>query len=168
MARFGYGCIVSDGDTLLVAESTALPSIDCRSRENSDVTTVARIIFVLFAALLILGGIAGFVEKRSVPSLAAGIVCGGLGLYAVIIIGQKPQLAFILALVGAILAIGGMMPRLKDKTTGEIKMWPAGAVVAAGIVTALVAGAGLATKAGATAPSTSSTVETTGSTKSGV
>ena len=120
----------------------------------------------MFAALLILGGIAGFVEKKSVMSLGGGVLCGGLALYGVVIMGQKPQLGFIFALIGAVLAIGSMAPRLKDKATGEIKMWPSGAVVAAGVVAAIVAAAGLATKAGAATPASSSVTELSQSAKS--
>jgi uncharacterized membrane protein (UPF0136 family) len=116
------------------------------------VLNIARIVFFVFAALLIVGGIAGFVEKRSVPSLLAGVVCGGLGLYAGMIVLTRPSLALALALAGSILALGGMMPRLKNKETGQINAWPAGAVVAMSAVTALVAVAGLATNRGTTTP----------------
>jgi uncharacterized membrane protein (UPF0136 family) len=113
------------------------------------VLTVARVVFVLFAALLILGGIAGFVEKRSVMSLASGILCGGMATYAVVVMSTRPTFALVLGLAAAILAGGGMAPRLKDKATGEIKMWPAGAVVAMSLVTVAVAAAGLAVTRGA-------------------
>lgn len=114
--------------------------------------TVAQIVFYLFAALLILGGIAGYVEAKSVISLIAGLVCGGLGLWAAILLHSKPQLALVIGLVGAILAAGGMAPRVKDKVTGAIHVWPAAIVLGTSVVTAVVAVAALATSRGATPP----------------
>jgi len=128
------------------------------------VLTLARIVFFAFAALLILGGIAGFVEKRSIPSLASGIVCGGLGLYAAFVLPTQPKLALILGLVASVLAGGGMMPRLKDKETGAIKVWPAGTVVAVSALTAVVAAAGLLTGAAAAATTPAGSNATTGAT----
>lgn len=114
--------------------------------------TVARIVFFCFAALLILGGIAGFVEKKSIPSLASGILCGGMGLYAALTITNKPTTALVVALIGAILAGGGMAPRLKNKETGEVKVWPGLVVVAASALTALVAAGALVTTRGTGTP----------------
>ena len=115
----------------------------------------ARIVFFLFSALLIVGGIAGFVEKRSIPSLLSGLVCGGAGLYAALILPARPSLALGIGLTAALLAGGGILPRLRNKETGEIKMWPAGTVVAVSVLTAIVAGVGLATSRSATPPGAS-------------
>jgi uncharacterized membrane protein (UPF0136 family) len=113
------------------------------------VLNIARIVLFVFAAVLIVGGIAGYVKTQSVPSLAAGIVCGGLGLAAGILLPTKPQLALILGIVGAVLAAGGMIPRLKK---AENKLWPSGTVVAASVVTLVVSIAALATSKGSVPP----------------
>jgi uncharacterized membrane protein (UPF0136 family) len=112
-------------------------------RGEPTVTNAIRVIFFLFAALLILGGIAGYAEKKSVISLIAGVVCGGLGLYAALNLATRPTLALVIGLVAAILSLGGMAPRLKSKTTGQIVIWPAAIVVAMSAIAALTAGAGL-------------------------
>ena len=111
----------------------------------------ARIVLFLFSALLILGGIDGFVKAHSAMSLMAGILCGGLGLYGAIVLPAQPKLGLILGIVGAVIAIGGMAPRLKNKKTGELVVWPAMTVVAFSALTAVVAAAALAT--GAATPS---------------
>lgn len=109
--------------------------------------TVARIVFFLFAALLILGGIDGFIAAHSAMSLMSGVLCGGMGLYAALTLTKAPKRALIVGLLGAILAGGGMAPRLHDKKTGELKIWPAVTVVAASALTAFVAAGGLASVA---------------------
>ena len=105
--------------------------------------TAARIVFFVFAALLICGGIAGFVQAHSVMSLLAGILCGSMGLYAAMVLPARPRFGLALGLAGALLAAGGMVPRLRNKKTGEFVVWPAGTVTAFSAVAALVAAAGL-------------------------
>jgi Transmembrane proteins 14C. len=107
---------------------------------------VARIVFFLFAALLLTGGIAGFMEKQSVPSLAAGVVCGGLSLAGALMLPTRPTLALSLGIAAAVLAAGGMIPRM---IKAENKVWPSGTVVVASVVTLIVGGAALAAARGA-------------------
>ena len=63
---------------------------------------VARIVFFAFAALLIVGGIMGYVEKKSVMSLGAGIVCGGMSVAAGVLIMTNPKLALGLGIAAAV------------------------------------------------------------------
>lgn len=108
---------------------------------------VARIVFFLFAVLMIAGGIAGYAHvneegKRSLISLIAGVVCGGLALAGAFTLNSNPRIALILGLVGALLGLGGMLPRVMKSP----KLWPGITVVVASAITAVVAGAALAAK----------------------
>jgi uncharacterized membrane protein (UPF0136 family) len=109
------------------------------------VLKVAQIVFFAFAALLILGGIAGYLEKKSAMSLVAGVLCGGLALAGALQLASNPKLGLGLAIAGSILAAGGMGNRLKDKETGAFKVWPAGTVFIASLATLAVAVAAFAT-----------------------
>ncbi len=96
---------------------------------------ILRIVLGAYTLLMIGGGAAGFAKTKSVPSLAAGLVCGGLAAAGAAIIGNKPVPGVVLGLVGALLAIGGMLPRfLKSQA-----VWPAGVVTAASILVFLLA-----------------------------
>lgn len=112
--------------------------------------TVARIVFFVFAVILICGGIAGYLQARSIISLAAGVFCGGLALYAALILSTRQSLGLVLGLAAALLAVGGMGPRMKNKKTGEFVVWPSGVVVAVSALTAVVAAAGLVAQRGGT------------------
>jgi uncharacterized membrane protein (UPF0136 family) len=110
------------------------------------VLQVARIILFLFAVLMIAGGFAGYEEKKSIISLIAGVVCGGLALAGGILLTTNPKIALALGLAGAILGLGGMLPRvLKSEKPIEQRIWPGITVVVASALTAIVSGATLAT-----------------------
>lgn len=108
---------------------------------------VARIVLFSFAVLMIAGGYAGYEEKKSLISLIAGVVCGGLALAGGIMIGTNPKVGLILGLAGAILGLGGMLPRvLKSEKPMSERLWPGITIVVASAVTAVVAGVALAAK----------------------
>lgn len=92
---------------------------------------VARIVCFVFAALLIVGGILGYVEKRSVISLVAGLVCGALSLAAGVQMLAQPRLALVLAIAAAVLTGGGMAPRYAKSRA----LFPAGITLAASLLT---------------------------------
>lgn len=112
---------------------------------------IARLVFFAFAALMVVGGVSGYVEKQSIPSLAAGIVCGGLSLAAGILLATRPQLALFLGIAASLLAIGGMAGRIRK---AENKVWPSGTVIAAGVLTLLVSVASLASSKNTNLPPT--------------
>ena len=86
-----------------------------------------------YAALMIVGGVEGGM-KGSAISAIAGIVCGLLAGVGAFMMANNSKTGLIIALVGAILALGGMLPRfLKSQA-----MWPAGIVsIASGIALVL-------------------------------
>jgi len=87
-----------------------------------------------YAALMIIGGVEGGV-KGSVISAVAGIVCGLLAGVGAYLMAGNAKTGLIVALVGAILALGGMLPRFLKSHA----VWPAGVVsVASGIALILV------------------------------
>jgi uncharacterized membrane protein (UPF0136 family) len=112
------------------------------------VLNVARLVFFAYAVLLIVGGIAGFVEAKSVISLIAGVVCGMLALAGGIYITQNPTVGLVLGIVASILSAGGMAPRYAKSK----KVWPAGIVLAASVLTLVVGVAGIAAPKGTNTP----------------
>ena len=108
----------------------------------------ARIVFFAYSVLLIVGGIAGFVEAKSVISLVAGVVCGLLALAGGIYITTNPTVGLVLGIVAALLSTGGMAPRYAKSK----KLWPAGIVLAASVLTLVVGAAGFTAPRGTSAP----------------
>jgi len=96
---------------------------------------VARLVFFAFSALLVVGGVLGYVEAKSVISLVAGLVCGALSLAAALLLPGKPVLGLALGIAAALLAGGGMAPRFFQSP----KLWPGGVTLAFSVVTLIVA-----------------------------
>jgi uncharacterized membrane protein (UPF0136 family) len=90
---------------------------------------------LLFAALLIVGGVLGYAQKNSLPSLLGGGVGGILALAAALLVGSRPTVGAILGLATALL-IG---VRFAVTFAKEPKVWPAGATLAASLVALVVA-----------------------------
>ena len=74
---------------------------------------VARVVYLLFAGWLIVGGILGFArsESRSLISLIAGGVTGALALSAAALIARNPTGGLALGLATALLVLGSFLPR---------------------------------------------------------
>ena len=103
---------------------------------------VAKIVLFAFAVLMIAGGIAGYAEKGSVISLLAGVVCGALAATGGVLMAGNPKLGLALGLAGAILGLGGMLPRvMKSEKPISDRLWPGITVVVASALTALVSAA---------------------------
>ncbi|MES2465388.1 MAG: TMEM14 family protein [Armatimonadota bacterium] len=111
---------------------------------------VARLVFFAYAVLMIVGGIAGYVEAKSIISLIAGVVCGLLALAGGIYITTNPTVGLVLGIVAAVLAGGGMGPRYMKST--EKKLWPSGIVLLASALTLVVGVAAIAAPKGTGTP----------------
>eukprot|EP00747_Dinoflagellata_sp_TGD_P166698 gnl/TRDRNA2_/TRDRNA2_189898_c0_seq1.p1 gnl/TRDRNA2_/TRDRNA2_189898_c0~~gnl/TRDRNA2_/TRDRNA2_189898_c0_seq1.p1 ORF type:complete len:138 (-),score=28.03 gnl/TRDRNA2_/TRDRNA2_189898_c0_seq1:69-428(-) len=80
--------------------------------------------------LLASGGAYGYFKSGSIPSLAAGMGCGGLMVFSGVLVDRDPQSAFLLGSGTSGLLTVGMLPRfLKTK-----KMMPTGMVALLGTV----------------------------------
>lgn len=95
---------------------------------------ITRYYLFAYAALMIVGGVEGGM-KGSVISAVAGIVCGLLAGVGAFLMAGNAKTGLIVALVGTLLALGGMLPRFLKSHS----VWPAGAVsIASGIALLLV------------------------------
>ncbi len=103
--------------------------------------STTRWVYFAYAALLIVGGIAGYVEKKSVISLVAGVVCGGLTLAAAGLLATRPRPALVMGIVAALLVGGSMGARFAKNP----KLFPGGVTLAASVVSLLVSVAALVT-----------------------
>ncbi len=84
----------------------------------------------------------GYVEKRSLISLVAGLLCGTMSLVAGVILLSKPTVALGLAIVASLLVGGSMAPRVIKKPT----VFPGIVTVAASLITLGVSIAALVTQ----------------------
>lgn len=92
------------------------------------------VVVLLDALLLIVFGVLGYIEKQSIPSLAAGVAFGGLLLGALAFTKTNPRVGRISSAVIALLPLGRFLPSFLK----EQKIYPAGIVVFAGIITVAV------------------------------
>ncbi|HWB60005.1 MAG TPA: TMEM14 family protein [Chthoniobacteraceae bacterium] len=80
----------------------------------------ARIYLAIFGILTIVGGVMGYVKKKSVPSIVAGAVCGVLLIWAAILLHAQPLQQIrteplILALVVSVVLAGRFIPNYIEK-----------------------------------------------------
>jgi len=74
-----------------------------------------RIYYLVFGGLTIVGGVIGYVSKRSVISLVAGVICGALLLYAASLLHTPRPEPLILALVVSVVLAGRFIPNYIEK-----------------------------------------------------
>jgi uncharacterized membrane protein (UPF0136 family) len=90
---------------------------------------LTRFYLFAYAALMVVGGIAGG-SKGSVMSIMAGVLCGLLAGIGAFLMTNNAKLGLGLALGGAVLALGGMLPRFLKSHA----IWPAGVVTIASAI----------------------------------
>ena len=98
----------------------------------------AKIYFIVFGALTILGGIVGYVKAGSVASIIAGSIAGVLLLVAAFLLPEHRMAGLAVALIISLLLAAQFMPKLLR--TGRIM--PAGIMSllsVIGIIVAIVA-----------------------------
>ena len=98
----------------------------------------AKIYFIVFGALTILGGIVGYVKAGSVASIIAGSITGVLLLVAALLLPEHRMAGLAIALIISLLLAAQFMPKLLR--TGRIM--PAGIMSllsVIGIIVAIVA-----------------------------
>jgi uncharacterized membrane protein (UPF0136 family) len=103
---------------------------------------LAILVTAAYAALGLLGGILGYVNKGSTASLLAGGCAALLLAFGAWVAWQGRSWGMILALVVCLALIGRFLPTyLKDTQN----VWPALVMVAGGVLTAVLLAVGLAT-----------------------
>ena len=98
----------------------------------------AKIYFIVFGLLTIVGGVIGYATKGSVPSIIAGSISGILLLLAAFLMPGNPAVGLVLALVVSVALAGRFVPAFIK--TGSVM--PAGlmsVLSVIGIIMAIVA-----------------------------
>ena len=96
---------------------------------------LAKKVLLVFALLVVIGGIYGMLSKGSVESLVAGVVSGALLLYSRWLWGEKNLPGLIVGLVVSIALLGRFASvAIKD----DLDMWPDGTVILFSVVTIVV------------------------------
>lgn len=89
-----------------------------------------QIILYVYAVLLAVGGVMGYVKKGSKPSLIAGLVSAVLAVAAAVVVGTSPQAGLLGGAVLAMLLLGFFGPRfLKGR-----KFMPAGLMTIVSVI----------------------------------
>jgi uncharacterized membrane protein (UPF0136 family) len=94
--------------------------------------------YSIFAVLAIVGGIIGYMNKRSTASLLAGSISGSLLIAAALFVITKPTGALILGLVVSVMLAGRFLPNFMEKKA----LFPSGLMSllsVAGIIVTLLA-----------------------------
>ncbi len=91
-----------------------------------------------YAILNIVFGLAGFINKHSLPSLIAGVAAGVLVIGFVTLAKTNPKVGYIAAGVIALLLVGRFMGPMITKQ----QIYPAGILVAASVLALIASGVG--------------------------
>ncbi|MDQ6766005.1 MAG: TMEM14 family protein [Verrucomicrobiota bacterium] len=97
----------------------------------------AKIYFLVFGLLTIVGGIIGYVSKGSVPSIIAGSVSGALLIAAAFLLPQYFVVGLVIATLVSVLLAGRFVPAF-IKTGGIMPAGMMSVLSVIGIVLALV------------------------------
>jgi len=96
---------------------------------------LAKKVLLVFALLVVIGGIYGMISKESVVSLISGVISGALLLYSRWLWGEKNLPGLIVGLVVSIALLGRFASvAVKDGLT----TWPGGVVIFFSVVTIVV------------------------------
>ncbi len=98
----------------------------------------AKLYFILFGVLTIIGGVIGYVSKGSVPSIVAGSISGVLLLVAAFLLPTNAVIGLALATIVSLLLAGRFVPAFL-KTGGLMPAGMMSVLSVIGIVVALAA-----------------------------
>ena len=99
---------------------------------------LAKKVLLVFALIVIIGGLYGMISKESVASLIAGVISGALLLYSRWLWGEKNLAGLIVGLVVSIALLGRFA---SAAVTKGLTMWPGGVVIffSVGTIVVLIA-----------------------------
>lgn len=96
---------------------------------------LAKKVLLVFALMVVIGGLYGMISKESAASLIAGVISGALLLYSRWLWGEKNLAGLIVGLVVSIALLGRFASAaVKD----GLVMWPGGVVIFFSVVTIVV------------------------------
>ncbi len=98
--------------------------------------------FIAFGAIVIAGGVQGFL-KGSKASLIAGGILGALVLAGAFLMESNPKLGMVLALVGSLGIAGKFVPGFLKAADKAAALWPAGILALLSIVALVMTVRGL-------------------------
>ena len=97
---------------------------------------------IAFGAIVIAGGVQGFL-KGSKASLIAGGILGALVLAVAFLQASNPKLGLILALVGSVGVAGKFVPGFLKASDKVAALWPAGILAVLSVVAVVMTVRGL-------------------------
>jgi uncharacterized membrane protein (UPF0136 family) len=75
------------------------------------IVAVIKVYYVVFAVLTIIGGLIGYFKAKSMASIIAGCISGGLLVVASLMLpGRHPNVAYIIGLFVSVLLAGKFVP----------------------------------------------------------
>ena len=92
-----------------------------------------KIYLIAFGAIVIAGGVQGFL-KGSKASLIAGGILGALVLAGAFLHASNPKLSLILALVGSLGVAGKFVPGFLKAPDKVAALWPAGTLAVLSVI----------------------------------
>ena len=92
-------------------------------------------VLLVFALLLVIGGIYGYVKKDSAASLIAGVSSGAAIFLSRWLWGSRPLFGFVLGLVVSLALLGRFGANALDK---GLKLMPGGVIIFFSVVTIVV------------------------------
>ena len=94
-------------------------------------------ILLVYALLVIIGGIVGYVKADSPESIIAGVICGALLFYSRWLWGQNLLFGFILGLFVSLALLGRFAGKAFSSEEG-LTLWPGGVIIFFSVVTIVV------------------------------
>lgn len=76
-----------------------------------------KIYYIVFALLTVVGGVIGYVKAKSLVSLIAGLVSGALLVTASLLLPNRPEIAYTMAIIVSVLLAGKFVPDFIHRKT---------------------------------------------------
>ena len=90
--------------------ATGLPARSASAKQGAAMVPAIKIYYIVFAVLTVVGGFIGYVKAKSVVSLIAGLVSGALLVTASLLLPNRPEIAYTMAIIVSVLLAGKFVP----------------------------------------------------------